>query len=107
MIIEVKTFDTRATGKDQSCKVLEEAAETYAAWIDVDECLAWECPCRDCETDGGRGGCAYKRALADEIADVVTAACNLAAMYGLDMCAAMDRCYQRNKKRGRYDERGE
>ena len=40
--------------------------------------------------------------LADEVADVIQAACNLASRYGLDVAAAMVRCEERNRARGRY-----
>ena len=39
---------------------------------------------------------------ADEIADCVTACCNLAARYGIDMQAAVERVERKNRERGRY-----
>lgn len=48
------------------------------------------------------GGCYYGANLADELADCVTACCNLADRYGLDLQAALDRVERRNVERGRY-----
>ncbi len=41
--------------------------------------------------------------LADELADCITACCNLADRYGLDLQAALDRVERKNRERGRYD----
>ncbi len=77
--ITVRTF---RVGTDKECarKLPEEAAEAFSAW------------------EGGHVG-----SLADELADVVQAACNLSARYGIDMEDAMRRCEQRNRERGRYE----
>ena len=40
--------------------------------------------------------------LEDEIADVIQAACNLAARYDLSVADGMERCEGRNRARGRY-----
>ena len=39
--------------------------------------------------------------LADEIADVIQVACNLAYRYGIDVAEAMRRCTERQRARGR------
>lgn len=82
----VRTF-RHGTDKEAALKPLEEAAEVYAAWQVL----------RD-----NQGDAAVKRWAADEIADTITACANLAARYGLDLQAALDRVEQRNRERGRY-----
>ena len=74
------------TPKEAAVKPLEEAAEVYAAWQ--------ECNWLD-------SGDALDN-LADELADVIQAACNLADRYDIDLQAAMMRCEDRNRARGRY-----
>lgn len=78
MIIEVNTFRSDCTDREQALKVLEEAAEVFAAYED----------------------CGY--GLSMEIADVITAACNLAERFNIDMVEAMRDCEEKNRKRGRY-----
>lgn len=97
MILKVATFDTHCTGKEQAVKVLEEAAEAFGAWqtfravsLLAGMCLADAESLENTEIN-----------LEDELADVITAACNLAERYNLDMKAAMERCEQRNHERGR------
>ena len=100
MILEVKTFRMDCTDKEQAVKVLEEAAEVLGAWQVIDECSD-SSGCVEC---GFRpDNCCAPHDLADEIADVIQAACNLAARYGIDMAAAMERCERRNRERGRYE----
>lgn len=46
----------------------------------------------------------WERILADELADTIQAAVNLAAAHGItpeEMDAAMERCRERNRERGR------
>ena len=52
------------------------------------------------DTPLGASGDAH---LPDELADCITACCNLADRYGLDMQAALDRVERKNRERGRYD----
>lgn len=97
--VPVHPFHTQCTSKEQACKVLEEAAEVFGAWQRVDDADRnytyleegnWNLP-----------------DLADEIADVIQAACNLAYRYGIDVSAAMLRCEQRNREQlegGRHDD---
>lgn len=91
MIIEVTPFVVDCSDKEQACKVFEEAAEVFGAWQNVDFidgstelCSNWGLP-----------------DLADEIADVIQAACNLAERYGIDVAEAMERCTERQRARGR------
>lgn len=88
--------------KEAAVKVVEEAAEAYGAAQS----------CRDCNPSDYCQECAGKPDpycdtvvyLADEIADVIQAACNLAARYDIDLGAAMRHCERRNRARGRYAE---
>ena len=87
MRIDVETFEC-GTDKEAALKPLEEAAEAYAEW----QILPY-----------GPDGPEATDWLADELADCVQACCNLAARYGIDMDAAMRRCEERNRERGRYE----
>ena len=47
--------------------------------------------------------CPSRESLMDEIADCIQACANLAAMVGVsDLTPYMERCEERNRKRGRY-----
>ena len=88
------------TDKEVAVKVLEEASEVRAEWQTYERMTKnerlqaeWERECNDEQRD----------VLADELADVIQAACNLADRYDIDLSAAMERCEQRNRDRGRYD----
>lgn len=108
VVIAVHPF-RMGTDKEAALKPLEEAAEAYGAWQDAayacdDGFLKnWCCspqasvPCTEA------GHCRMMEYLADEIADAIQASVNLAARYGIDLQAAMDRCEARNRGRGRYD----
>lgn len=84
-ILSITTFHM-GTDKEAALKPLEEAAEVYGAWQDYQ---------RFCMVGEG--------IIADEIADTIQACCNLAKRYGIDLQAAMKRCQERNRKRGRYE----
>lgn len=85
----VATFESVKPDKAQALKVLEEASEAYAAWQD------W--------ANGEDFKPYYRSDLLDEIADVIQAACNLAAALGVtDLTPYMEECRIRNRKRGRY-----
>lgn len=78
-LTSVRTFPGARPTKEQALKVLEEAAEVVEAFK--------------------RGEDAN-----EEIADVITACCNLAASLGVtDLTPHIARCEERNRKRGRYD----
>lgn len=89
----VRVFDGTviSDSKEQAVKVLEEAAEVLEAWKGYDE---------DRKVSEELGSAA-KILLADELADVVHAAYNLAYACGVEMDLAMVRCEQRNRERGR------
>lgn len=97
----VRVFDAEivSDSKAQALKVLEEAAEVFGAWQQYDECR------RECRGFLNVSGQTFTEAarwvLADELADVVQAACNLAFECGIDVRAALDRCEERNRERGR------
>ena len=84
MIIDVTPFVVDCSEDEQACKVLEEAAEVFAAWQALDVCGASDI-CMACSTK-----CAAHIDFADEIADVIQVACNLAYRYGcfeqVEMC---------------------
>ena len=74
--------------KAQRCKLLEEAAEAFAAAQEADE-----------HPDAG-----WERIVADELADTIQATVNLAAAHGVtatELDAALERCHERNRERGR------
>lgn len=115
MNITINTFEM-GTDKEAALKPLEEAAEVFGAWQEFDhysprpECYADGYPdctkdCRShCETyKDPRSYEVRRNGLADEIADCVQACANLADRYHIDLAAAMERCEQRNRERGRYD----
>ena len=92
-LTSVRTFPNVQPDKAQALKVLEEAAEVVEAWKDYRDCVPLS----------------FKRGLLemtiDEIADTITACCNLAAAHGVtDLTPYLARCEERNRKRGRYDE---
>jgi len=105
------------TDKEAAVKVLEEASEVREAWTDWDTWRKYpKCSeqypkgCPDCDF---AGTCEARRLpdydyrcrehLADELADVIQAACNLADRYEIDLASAMERCERRNRDRGRYE----
>jgi len=107
MNLEVNTFSL-GSDKDAALKPLEEAAEVFAAWQRL----------YDAQIEYGHVGddgdysnefeafFVYdleRRSLAHEIADCVTALCNLAARFGLDVQEAVVEVERRNRERGRYD----
>lgn len=97
--LTVRPF-TMGTLKEAALKPLEEASEVHGAWQMA----------RGAEIVESRQSVIYKTWLvriADEIADTIQACVNLAARYDLDLVAAMERCEERNRERGRYDEMSE
>lgn len=82
--LTVRPF-VRGSDKDVAHKVVEEAAEAFSAWEDMD---AFGMPAN------------Y---LADELADTITACVNLAHRHNIDLQAALVRVEKRNRERGRYD----
>ena len=101
-IMTVRTF-RHGSDKEAALKPLEEAAEVYAAWQLVEQCEHADGP-NVCDCKHYRDECEVKGYLADELADCITACANLAARYGLDLQAALDRVERHNRERGRYNE---
>ena len=97
MQLDVKPFRADCTDKDAAKKVVEEAAEVFSAWETLSHSAVLD----------GIGFNSHierrKADLADELADCITACCNLAERYGLDIQAALDRVERKNRERGRYD----
>ena len=102
---EVTTFPHPKATKKQAKKILEEAAEVYAAWqkfdhyryAAVDNASRGECDCRD-----NYNVTFSRNELVAECADLITATANLLAAIGVDdMRDAMADCVERNRARGR------
>ena len=90
--LRVRTF-RMGTEKDVVAKILEEASEAHMAWRVY----------RDSAEDMSHVVDELTLLdLADELADCITACCNLAARYGIDMQAAVERVERKNRERGRY-----
>ena len=90
--LRVRTF-RMGTEHDVVAKILEEASEAHMAWRVY----------RDSAEDMSHVVDELTLLdLADELADCITACCNLAARYGIDMQAAVERVEQKNRERGRY-----
>lgn len=82
---EVPVFPNATADKEQAKKVLEEAAEVFGAWQDM-----------SC-------GISTESEVVEEIADLITASCNLASALGFDdLRPAMEECRRRNEERGRF-----
>lgn len=82
---EVPVFPNATADKEQAKKVLEEAAEVFGAWLDM-SCGVWT-----------------ESEVVEEIADLITASCNLASALGFDdLRPAMEECRERNEERGRF-----
>lgn len=97
MRLDVSTFRAKCTDKDAAMKVLEEASEAREAWQALEFVRESTSPLVAVMEDG------CMQDLADELADCITACCNLAERYGIDLQAALDRVEQKNVERGRYD----
>lgn len=83
MLINAPIFVAETPDYGQSGKVAEEFAEYFA---------------EACAFRKGRGD---KTRLEDEMADLLQAVVNDAYVLGVDLQAALDRCYDRNRERGR------
>lgn len=88
----VVVFKDLDASKAQALKPLEEAAEVFGAWQE------WEHG-----TDEQWSSELLKRFLMGEIADTITACCNLAAALGVtDLTPHLAACEERNRRRGRF-----
>ena len=90
----VAVFPCVEPSKEQALKPLEEAAEVFGAWQQWDAAVRIGSDILPPED--------YRDMLLDECADVIQAACNLAASLGVrDMTDRMRECRIRNERRGR------
>ena len=90
--LTVCTTANAVSGRAQATKILEEAAEVFAARDAVQKAH---------EQDAGSTIRLHVESkLADEIADLIIAACGLAERWDLDLTAALARKANRNKERG-------
>ena len=89
----VRAFPGAVPDKAQALKVLEEAAEVFGAWQEYEH-----------GTEEQRSSESTTYFIVNEIADTITACCNLAAALGVDDLAPyLARCEECNRERGRYD----
>lgn len=77
-------------GKSMAAKLTEEAAEAFKEWQNMQAAVM-----------RGYGIGLMKDHLADELADLIVLACDLAKVYDIDLQDALDRCERRNRERGR------
>lgn len=90
----VRAFPDVKPTKEQALKPLEEAAEVLGAWQE------WEYG-----TDEQKSSESTTYFIMCELADTITACCNLAASLGVhDLTPYLAQCEERNRMRGRYDE---
>lgn len=95
MNLEINPF-RMGTDKEAALKPLEESAEIFGAWQDLQ---------RESQIVSSDGICNYMFWLgtfACEIADCITACVNLADRYDIDLQAALDAVEKHNRERGRY-----
>ncbi|UWF83104.1 MAG: dUTPase [Bacteriophage sp.] len=94
-LLNLRTFREVEDSKAQALKPLEEAAEVYGAWQDCDDMRL--SPIMTARRE-------YRKNLIDECMDVVQAVVNLLDAEGFtqeDVDAAIERCNERNRERGR------
>lgn len=94
-LLNLRTFREVRDDKAQALKPLEEAAEVFGAWQDCDD-MRYS-PIMTTRR-------VYRESLIDECMDVVQAVVNLLDAEGFtqeDVDAAIERCNERNRERGR------
>lgn len=94
-LLNLRTFREVEDSKAQALKPLEEAAEVYGAWQDCDDMRL--SPIMTARR-------VYRQNLIDECMDVVQAVVSLLDAEGFtqeDVDAAIERCNERNRERGR------
>lgn len=95
MNLEINPF-RMGSDKEAALKPLEEAAEIFGAWQDFQR------ESQIVSSDGIRNYMFWLSMFAYEIADCITACCNLADRYGIDLQSALDAVERHNRERGRY-----
>lgn len=94
-LLNLRAFREVRDDKAQALKPLEEAAEVYGAWQDCDDMRL--SPIMTARRE-------YRQNLIDECMDVVQAVVSLLDAEGFtqeDVDAAIERCNERNRERGR------
>lgn len=94
-LLNLRTFHEVRDDKAQALKPLEEAAEVFGAWQDCDDMRL--SPIMTARRE-------YRQSLIDECMDTVQAVVNLLDAEGFtqeDVDAAIERCNERNRERGR------
>ena len=91
--ITVKPF-RMGSEKESALKPLEEAAEVFGAWQGMTRYM---------QNYPSMNGGYLRNAFASELADCITACCNLANRYNIDLQAAIARVEESNMERGRYE----
>lgn len=90
---EVRTFERLRADKAQAIKPLEEASEVCESWKRM-----------DCILSVGLYAGREREMLLNEIADCITACCDLAAALGVeDMRPYLQMAETRNAEMGRYE----
>lgn len=93
-VVSTEPFPGLEPSKEQAGKVLEEAAELYAAWQIYEQAK---------RLGDERRASAARQHFEDEAADVVQAVGNLCDSEGVsDLRHAQKACVMRNRLRGRY-----
>lgn len=96
----VRAFPRVEPTKEQAVKVLEEAAEAVEAFKQYDRACTDVIHPKEAAPFMRAG---FKDSLMDEIADTVTACCNLAAALDVtDLTPHLAACEEKNRRRGRY-----
>lgn len=97
----VRRFDNVKPDKAQALKPLEEAAEVFGAWQEMERERA-KCIAYGNESSGDGDAVAWREVVLDECADVIQATLNLVAALGVeDFRPWMEECEWRNRERGR------
>lgn len=97
----IRRFDNVKTDKAQALKPLEEAAEVFGAWQEMERERA-KCIAYGNESSGDGDAVAWREVVLDECADVIQATLNLVAALGVeDLRPYMKTCELRNRDRGR------
>lgn len=93
-VVSTEPFPGLEPSKEQAVKILEEAAELYAAWQIYEQAK---------KLGDEKRESAARRHFEDEAADVVQAVGNLCDSEGVsDLRVAQKACVMRNRLRGRY-----
>ena len=99
---DVQTFKDVSPDKAQALKPLEEAAEVFGAWQAWNQWNEYLIENKYPDIDLTGTSDFYRRYVVAECCDNIMATCNLLESLGvMDISEAMERCVERNRKRGR------